>query len=347
MNMKNTDPIITVCIPLFQTELYLTKCLRSVLMQDFDDFEVFIVSDASDGKDEKGHRAKKIINITKKECNHWRKKNGLKPVTVRFREHQENRGLIEVRRTLFLEAKGKFVTQVDSDDEMEPGALKALYSAAKESGADIVHGTSTAGTYDSEDNFIPQEFNRNGKIFYGIVEGRQIFHTWLIDNSFTANTWGKLIQREILEKAYDNIPYTECNLADDALVFFFLSQNAKKYIGIKNKVYRYRVNTGMTSAKKIDTLHKWKMTCSSASVFSILNTWIEEQKNNPTSKMLLPEEVEKIHELTRLYLHNNLMQLQQRVIPELQPAAREMLCEYWGESFVNRIEKYIEKSQSE
>lgn len=341
------NPEVSVCIPLYQTEQYLAQCLRSVLLQDFNDFEVLIVSDASDGKDEKGHRAKHIINITKKECNRQRKQKGLAPVTVRLHEHRENRGLIEVRRTLFYEAKGKFVTQVDSDDEMEQGALSALYAAAIETGADIVHGTSIAGVFDSENNFIPLEHNRNGLIVYGTIEGRQIFRTWLIDQTFTANTWGKLINRELILKAYENIPYTECNLADDVLLFFFLSQNAKKYVGIKNKVYRYRVNTGMTSARKIDTLRKWKMICSAASVFTILNTWIVEKEADASPEKLLPDEVEKIHEMTRLYLHNGIMQLQQRVIPDLQPAAHQLLCDYWGESFVNRIEKYIEKSQPE
>ena len=49
--MKTEVPLISVCIPLFETEMFLAQCLESVLLQDYDDFEVVIVSDASNGKD--------------------------------------------------------------------------------------------------------------------------------------------------------------------------------------------------------------------------------------------------------------------------------------------------------
>ena len=47
-------------------------------------------------------------------------------------------------------------------------------------------------------------------------------------------------------------PFWYCQIpaAEDALLFFFISQFASSYIGIKDKVYRYRINTGMTSARK-------------------------------------------------------------------------------------------------
>lgn len=326
----------------------MAQCLRSVYTQDFDSFEVVVVSDASRGKDEKGRTAKKIVKIAQKESNRFRKENNFPRVQIRFIEHRENRGLIEVRRTLCFEARGFYMTQVDSDDEMEAGALRALYEASKIPASsaemtgptsvsfDIVHGTSTAGVFDGAGNFIPSKENRYGRIFYGPIEGHDVFRRWLLNGDFTANTWGKLIKRELWLKAYENIPYTECNMADDVLLFFFLAQYAKSYKGIEAKVYRYRVNTGMTSARKIDTLHKWKMVCSAASVFSVISTWIETENHE-----LKNDEIEKIRAMTRYYLANNLRQMHDTVIPELQKEAREMLCDYWGESFVERIERGV------
>ena len=332
------NPIISVCIPVFDTELLLEACLESVIVQDFDSFEIVIVSDASLGRDSKGRSAKKIVHAMQKKCNSVRKAAGLSRVELRFIEHSENRGLIEVRRTLCCEAHGRYTTQLDSDDLMERGALSALYAATQNASIDIVHGTSVAGTFDDNGNFIQSNQNRYGKIFYGCIEGRDIFHRWLIDEDLTANTWGKLIKRELFIRAYENIPYTQCNMADDILLFFFLSQYAKSYIGIEAKVYKYRINTGMTSHRKIDTIHKWKMICSTASVFTIISEWIKENEN-----ALLPEEIEKVREMTRMYLANNLKQMREVVIPELQPAARELLCDYWGSDFVNTIEQVNSK----
>ena len=43
--------------------------------------------------------------------------------------------------------------------------------------------------------------------------------------------------------------------------------------------------------------------------------------------------------MSRSYLVNNIRQLNSFVIPELQPQAREMLCEYWGKDFVETMER--------
>ncbi len=327
-------PLISVCIPVFQTEPYLQPCLRSVLLQDFASYEVIIVSDASDGHDGEGRPAKKIVKAVTKECGGLRKQQGLTAVSVRFIEHRENRGLVEARRTAFYESHGEFITQVDSDDQLEPGALKAMYQAAVSCGADIVQGTSVAGTFAGDGSFVPEGNTLRNAIFYGQITGHDIFRRWLVNSEMIGTSWGKLIRRSLYQKAYDIIPYTECNMAEDLLLFFFISLNASCYVGLEDKVYRYRLHSGMSSDRKIDTLQKWQMICSAASVFTILIQWVKE---NPAA--ILPDELERLKGLTRFYLGNNLKQLNETVIPELQPAARRMLCEFWGEDFVNQCDK--------
>ena len=342
--MKKSQPLISVCIPLFDTEPFLAQCLRSVSRQDFSDFEVVVVSDASHGRDEKGRSGKKIVKLAQKECDRLRKEKNLPPVPFRFIEHKENRGLIEVRRTLCYEARGIYMTQLDSDDELAEGALSALYRAATENGEsfDIVHGTSRAGRFDEEGNFTPSKENRYGTIYYGQITGREIFRHWLLKKEFTANTWGKLIKRQLWQKAYENIPYTECNMADDILLFFFLAQYAESYKGIHDNVYRYRMNSGMSSGRRIDSLNKWKMICTTASVFTVLSQWAEQKcepdNSSPALPPLLPDEIYAVRQMTSFYLCNNIKQLREAVLPELQADARAMLCEYWGQSFVEKME---------
>ena len=58
--MEKSAPLISICIPVFETEPYLEACLDSVITQDFLSFEVVVVSDASRGKDSKGRSAKKM-----------------------------------------------------------------------------------------------------------------------------------------------------------------------------------------------------------------------------------------------------------------------------------------------
>lgn len=330
-------PLITVCIPVYCTEPYLAACLRSVYMQDFDSFEVVVLSDRSPGKDEKGRNAKKIVRLAQKECDGWRKSHNLPPVKIRFLEHRENRGCVEVRRTLVYESKGKYLAMIDSDDEYMEGALSCLYEAAVSQDADIVHGTFVSGEYDSEGIFHATAETKCGRIFYGTKEGLDIARSWF-SGLFNGNVCGKLIEKVVYEKAFEQIPYTECNMADDLLIFFFVGMNARRYVGIENKIYRYRINSGMSSHRKIDTLKKWKMICTSSSVFSIISQWLKENNDG----LLSPSDIEHLGKVTLSYLASNIRQLRASVIPELQEEAKLMLYDFWGESFVKKVENALE-----
>lgn len=377
-NMLNPHPLICVCIPVYQTEQYLERCLRSVITQsfipkdsknetpdDFCPFEILVVSDASRGKDEKGRSAKKIVHLMQKECNSYRRKNDLPPVKITFIEHRKNRGILEVRRTLTTQNNAEYVFHLDSDDEIMPGTLQRLWDAcvgldgitgdafvggeydgsscvgAGNSGAepkfDIVHCTFESGSYDNNGNFVPASYNKCGSIYYGTIPGGKILSSWL-HSKISGNLCGKLIRRSLVEEAYKKIPYTECNLGDDILIFFFISQCANNYIGIEDKLYRYRINSGMSSHRKIDSLERWRLVCSGAAVFTVISQWIKENQT------ITKEDVEIIRAMTRGYLVRTIFQLNETVVPELKQDAYQMLYEYWGKSFVERMEAAIIKA---
>ena len=66
---KKNGPFITICIPVFQTEKYLSRCLESVFSQDYQDFEIIVVNDNSNGFDDYGNDLKKIIKSIEKKYN--------------------------------------------------------------------------------------------------------------------------------------------------------------------------------------------------------------------------------------------------------------------------------------
>ena len=49
---------------------------------------------------------------------------------------------------------------------------------------------------------------------------------------------------------------------------------------------------------------------------------------------------------SRSYLVNNLETLNHNVTDNLKPQARELLCEYWGESFVETMEKAVKSGSN-
>ena len=333
-NKAGEPPLVSVCVPVYDTERFLEKCLESALAQDFDRFEIVVASDASRGKDERGRSAKKIIKAAQRQSDKARKLKGLPAIPVKFVESYQNRGILETRRTLLCEARGAFVAFLDSDDEFLPGALLALHGAALQYGADIVHGEFVSGDYDSSGVFQATEVTKCGAIHHGVLDGSQIARSWSA-GLLNGNVIGKLISRPLLERAFEKIPYTECTMAEDFLIFFYLSVHAARYVGISQKVYQYRVTSGVSSSRKIDTMRKWRMVCSAASAFADVSLMIKECQ---AEGILTDDDIEHMGKVTISYVANSLTQMRQRVVPELQEEAYAMLCEYWGEGFVKNVD---------
>lgn len=99
---------ISIIIPVYNTELYLEKCLQSVAEQTFTDFEVILVDDGS--KDRSGEI-----------CDAFADKD--KRFTV---VHKENGGVAVARNFGLKHAKGQYVTFVDSDDILLPNYLSDM-----------------------------------------------------------------------------------------------------------------------------------------------------------------------------------------------------------------------------
>ncbi|GAA1099310.1 hypothetical protein GCM10009668_16210 [Nocardioides dubius] len=115
-------PEISVIIPFYNVEAYLEECLDSVRDGGVANIEVILVDDGSP--------------------------DGSRAIAERFASHdhrfrlitQANAGLGAARNTGVRAARGRYLTFVDSDDLLAPGALRELLASAQESGSQIVVG---------------------------------------------------------------------------------------------------------------------------------------------------------------------------------------------------------------
>lgn len=99
---------ISVIVPVYNTEQYLTRCIDSILSQSFTDFELLLIDDGStDGSE----------NI----CDIYAEKDSRVRVF-----HKENGGVSSARNLGLDEAKGEWICFVDSDDELLPDGLKVM-----------------------------------------------------------------------------------------------------------------------------------------------------------------------------------------------------------------------------
>jgi glycosyltransferase involved in cell wall biosynthesis len=107
-------PVVTAVVPLYNKELYIERCLRSIQAQSFADFEVVVVDDGS--TDRSAEVASRAIEGD-----------------ARFRViSQPNGGEGAARNRGIREAQTALVAFLDGDDEWEPGFLEAITDLARE-----------------------------------------------------------------------------------------------------------------------------------------------------------------------------------------------------------------------
>lgn len=98
------NPIVSVVIPLYQTERYIAETIASVLAQTWRDFEVVVIDD---GSRDSGPAIARSFNDQR-----------MRVIT------QENRGLAGARNAGIAHAHGRYIALLDADDRWAPNKLE-------------------------------------------------------------------------------------------------------------------------------------------------------------------------------------------------------------------------------
>ena len=92
-------PILSVLMPVYNSELFVAEAIESILDQTFSDFEFLILDDASADK------SFEIIKEFEKRDSH-----------IKVYRNDKNLGVVESRNKLINLSKGKYIAWIDSDD---------------------------------------------------------------------------------------------------------------------------------------------------------------------------------------------------------------------------------------
>ncbi len=112
--------MISVIIPVYNTEKYLRQCLDSVLNQTYRDLEILVIDDGSTD------RSSQI-------CDSYSEKDNRVQVW-----HRENRGVSESRNFGLRNSSGEWVSFVDSDDWLNENMFQTMVDMAEKYHADTV-----------------------------------------------------------------------------------------------------------------------------------------------------------------------------------------------------------------
>ena len=221
----NSQPLLSVIIPVYKVEKYLQRCLDSIINQTYKNLEIILVDDGS--PDNSG-----------KICDEYAKKD--KRIKV---IHQKNKGQGAARNTGIIVSKGELITFVDSDDWIECNMYEIMISKLLQYDLDIIK----CAIVETDGSKIKRELNhKTTKINVVITEN--IFDLYFTE--FTCKViWNGLYRRNIIKK----VEYPEGLVAEDNYVSGMYLNKAKRLMLIDNILYNYFINmSGVSKNKNIN-----------------------------------------------------------------------------------------------
>lgn len=204
-------PKISVIIPVYNVGNYLAKCLDSVLNQTFGDFEAICVNDGSTDN---------CASILEE---YARKDSRIKVIS------QENQGVASARNNGLQQARGEYVSFLDSDDEIAPQFFEKLYRALQE------HPEAQFAWCQLTEGLVPPQWKEGSRNFecYTDLLSRQLCR----QKPKIMGICTKLYRKELLQGLFFEPKLT---IGEDLILWFQLLSRAKAAVFVPQTMYFYR-----------------------------------------------------------------------------------------------------------
>lgn len=279
---NNTEKLISVIVPVYNTEKYLGKCLKSIVnaIPSFleDKIEILIINDGSTDNSES------IINKYASKYNKF-----IKYV------YQENHGLGNVRNVGLKIAKGKYIASIDSDDTINQEFFEDALKYINEDVDVIVYDWLTIT--DSEHYITPA--------IEWIFKNKKTIYEGLMYTTIMPSTCNKIFKKSLFDEL--DIKYVEDKYEDlSTNPFILLRANTIKYINKPYYEYYIRSNSIMRSSSGVsminvlskfnERMNKYRKFCNidyNELVYYIYSWRIEEYIINPIYNIIDKKELKK------------------------------------------------------
>lgn len=212
------NELISIIIPIYNVEDYLTKCIDSLICQTYKNIEIILIDDGS--PDNSG-------NI----CDEYAQKDG-RIVVI----HQSNGGVSSARNIALDICKGEYIMFVDGDDWVEPNFCEEAIRMIHSNGVDCVsfgYYEYTNGVKSIKKTSRPRHISSEEAI-------KSIIN---LDDVIYNMPWNKISHR----KLFDNVRFPKGRLYEDQAVFYKIFDKAKTIYVSDKPLYNYYRRLGSTT----------------------------------------------------------------------------------------------------
>ena len=266
------SPLITVIVPVYNSEKFLEPCINSITAQSYNHLEILCINDGSTDSS--------LDILRQMACSDPR----IKVFS------QENAGVSSARNTGLNMAKGEYVTFVDSDDELEPDMYEVLLNLAEKYHADVAHCGYKKIHLDGSAKDV------RGTEELLIQDGLEASKWLLSGQHFTGGLWNKLYRAELIQ----NTRFDETlKINEDVLFNAQIFQRAGTAVFYDVPKYHY-FERQSSACSRTSSIRKKQDTVAAAG--KILGIY----KNSPVEVYAAKKMYYSLLDLYRAYLFNGI-----------------------------------------
>lgn len=228
-----SDPKISVIVPMFNSERFIRTSIASIVNQSFNDYEIIVVDDASTDSSIETIRDDSNLKIIKNE---------------------KHLGFAATRNIGLKAASGKYVCFVDSDSAIFPQTLGTFFTAAEESGSDVVHMNSHFETFDEsfslqDEISAEQIYDPDSSARILSFDLRERISDELLRDKMNSLPGRNLYRRDFLLE--HELFFPEISCCDDLLQFDSAIIFAQKFMVLDSGCYIRRIPVSEPATEKL------------------------------------------------------------------------------------------------
>ncbi|SFE41154.1 glycosyltransferase, partial [Succiniclasticum ruminis] len=255
-------PKVSVIIPVYNAQNYLSECIDSVLRQTMQDFEVICIDDGS--SDDSYSILKKYAETEER--------------VVLF--SQTNQGVSTARNVGIDKARSEYIYFLDSDDYIEPNMLEIAYKEMESKSLDILYFE----TFAFGEEGIPQNIVDDKNKYYAVkfdynavYGGKELLCKMRVNYDYSCSVWKQMIRKSFLFES--QVRFYQGIIHEDELYTLQTMLLARRVEFIHRVLHhrRLRANSIMTRSIGFDSVFGYFVCLKEAYRFLLQNECTENE----------------------------------------------------------------------